>query len=555
MTSSVNSCSGPAFCPGDAGFSVITYNMRSLLTVRELLSPIRWFRINNRNAEHVFTCSFIALVFCISYGSPVLIKMKLPATDTTVDVQVTVKTNEVIHITDDRFLSVGFTVGDLSQHWKDDDLGSRRLQNLAKGLSPAYLRLGGSRANFATFKETALDIEGHKGFKNFTFTGKDWDNINDFSREVGWRFIFDVNEFLRRNGHWDPNNLEKLLAYNTMKNYTVWAWQMGNEPNAYKHSEGVTMTATQVAKDFIKFRALLNARKQYRDSLVIGPDVTEPRHLLGMSSVKFLQTFLSKCGDCTNVTTFHSYYLRTSTAKLDDFINPATLDVLRAEIKAIREVVQKYRSSAQARIWLSETGDSVPGGVSGISDRYVGGFPFLDKLGVTAQEGLEVVIKQQFIGRFVGLVNESNIEPRPAYWVAYLHKQLIGRRVLNVTTNQQGADNLRIYAHCTQTRNLRYHSGDVTVIALNLDKTKAMQLHLQGSLAGKNIDEYLLTPSGDEGLQSRYVYLNGIKLEMTSDFHLPVLRPHPLLNPAKITLPPLSYGYYVILKPSVQVCM
>ncbi|XP_022081451.1 heparanase-like isoform X2 [Acanthaster planci] len=497
----------------------------------------------------------VALVSCLSCEAAVQTKMKQPflSKNDAVDVQVTVNTKDIIHVTDKRFLSVAFTIGDLRKHWQDDHLQLRQLHTLGEGLSPSFLRLGGSRANFAFFKQTSLDAEQLK-FKNFTFTGGDWDEINNFSRSLGWDLIFDINEFLRTNGQWDPTNFKTLLDYNTAMNYTVPVWQMGNEPNAYQHSEGVTITAPQVAADYIKLRALLNARKQYADALIIGPDVTQPRHLLGFSAVKFLQGFLSKCGDCTNVTTFHSYYLSSRTAKLDDFINPTTLDVLRGEIRAIRNIVRQYRPQSTPRIWLTETGDSVPGGVSGISDRYVGGFPFLDKLGVSAQEGLEAIMKQQFIGRFIGLVNNSNIEPRPAYWVAYLHKKLVGQRVLNVTIDQ-GGSSLRIYAHCSQTRNSRYRPGDVTILALNLDKTKGIRLSLQGSLAEKTIEEYSLTPYGDDGLHARYVSLNGIKLDLTNDMNLPKLKPHPLVHPSTVMLPPLRYGFYVITGSAVRACM
>ena len=75
------------------------------------------------------------------------------------------------------------------------------------------------------------------------------------------------------------------------------------------------------------------------------------------------------------MTTFHSYYLSSRTARLNDFIDPVTLDVLRPEIRAMRDVVRQYRPQSPLRLWLTETGDSVPGGVSRISDRYVGGFP------------------------------------------------------------------------------------------------------------------------------------------------------------------------------------
>ena len=60
------------------------------------------------------------------------------------------------------------------------------------------------------------------------FTGTDWDRINDFSRSVGWSFIFDVNAFWRRDNTWNPTNFEALLKYNDGRGYNVTAWQLGN---------------------------------------------------------------------------------------------------------------------------------------------------------------------------------------------------------------------------------------------------------------------------------------------------------------------------------------
>jgi hypothetical protein len=47
----------------------------------------------------------------------------------------------------------------LQHRWKNFDFESRRLQNLAKGLAPAYLRLGGTDADFTFFEESCDDVD------------------------------------------------------------------------------------------------------------------------------------------------------------------------------------------------------------------------------------------------------------------------------------------------------------------------------------------------------------------------------------------------------------
>ena len=45
------------------------------------------------------------------------------------------------------------------RHWRHFDFESRRFQNLARALSPAYLRLGGIAANLAIFEENCESDE------------------------------------------------------------------------------------------------------------------------------------------------------------------------------------------------------------------------------------------------------------------------------------------------------------------------------------------------------------------------------------------------------------
>jgi hypothetical protein len=97
-------------------------------------------------------------------------------------------------------------------------------------LSPAYLRLGGTAADLVTFRENGpilkesiiessdsnstkcystenvcenLDELLYKNRTNITMSGQDWIEINEFTKRVGWSFLFDVN-VLKRNprGNW-----------------------------------------------------------------------------------------------------------------------------------------------------------------------------------------------------------------------------------------------------------------------------------------------------------------------------------------------------------------
>jgi hypothetical protein len=49
-----------------------------------------------------------------------------------------------------------------------------------------------------------------------------------------------------------------LLNYSTRRGYKIEGWELGNEPDAYEHSFGYDITASQRADDYLKLHRLLN---------------------------------------------------------------------------------------------------------------------------------------------------------------------------------------------------------------------------------------------------------------------------------------------------------
>lgn len=146
-------------------------------------------------------------------------------------VQVNIDYSQVLAQVDSRFLSVALDSHIVAERWKNFDFKASRVINMAKALSPAYLRLGGTAADLLYFKEVDIfgipkkdftksnissascyctenqrtgskiceDLQGrlYKNRTAFPMTGQDWIDINNFVKKVGWSFLFDVNVLVR----------------------------------------------------------------------------------------------------------------------------------------------------------------------------------------------------------------------------------------------------------------------------------------------------------------------------------------------------------------------
>uniref|UniRef100_A0A8C4QIF4 Heparanase n=1 Tax=Eptatretus burgeri TaxID=7764 RepID=A0A8C4QIF4_EPTBU len=192
------------------------------------------------------------------------------------------------------------------------------------------------------------------------------------------------------------------------------------EPNSYPHRTGRSVSGTQLGHDFMALAQLLESQG-LRSASVYGPDVTRPRR----SCLRLLH-FLETAARVVGAVTWHHYYVNGRTATLHDFLDPKLLDSLVIEIQDVAQVVQKV--SPGSKVWLGETSSAWGGGAAGLSDSYVAGFMWLDKLGLSARLGIDVVIRQAFVGHghytLVDKENEplpSHPYPLPTSAIAFLH--------------------------------------------------------------------------------------------------------------------------------------
>ena len=154
-------------------------------------------------------------------------------------------------------------------------VSSSRVHTLMKGLSPAYLRLGGTSADYLVFSnetDEGLQKSGvspgvnalnswYISFIFFTlrktekciahkdaefwkiffvlyeflwqyylyFQATDVDNLVKLVRSINFKLLFDLNIQLRYGAQWDPTNTANFLGYlNKMKYHDVFNFELGN---------------------------------------------------------------------------------------------------------------------------------------------------------------------------------------------------------------------------------------------------------------------------------------------------------------------------------------
>ncbi|XP_074760221.1 heparanase [Athene noctua] len=470
-------------------------------------------------------------------------------------------------------------------------LSNPKLRALATALSPGFLRFGGTQTDFLIFdpnKDSTLEEEilwelqarqdtcgsrpafaaveklllaqwpsqeklilaehDWKKHKNATITKNTLDILYSFANCSGFHLIFGLNALLRTGGlQWDSSNARALLDYCAWRRYNI-SWELGNEPNSFRKKSGVYIDGFQLGQDFIHLRQLLSNYRLYRHAKLYGPDVGQPRK----HTQRLLRSFLKSGGKVIDSVTWHHYYVNGRSATREDFLSPEVLDTFATAIHEVLEIVGG--TVPDKKVWLGETSSAYGGGAPRLSNTYVAGFMWLDKLGLSARQGIDVVMRQVFFGAGTYHLVDANFEPLLDYWLSLLYKKLVGTKVLQVDLAGADKRKLRIYLHCTNTLHPKYREGDVTLFALNLyNVTQHLQLPIY--LSSKHVDQYLLLPHGKENILSRSIELNGRVLRMVDEKTLPELIEKPLGPGSVLGLPAFSYGFYVIRNAKAIACI
>ncbi|XP_041116433.1 inactive heparanase-2-like [Polyodon spathula] len=526
-----------------------------------------------------------------------------------------VNTRSPIKTLNANFLSLQLDPSVIHDGWLDF-LSSKRLVTLARGLAPAYLRFGGKRTDFlyfhnlknlakhrggpgpdyylknyeddivrsdialdkqkgcklASHPDIMLELQREKAaqmqlvllkeqfsniYSNITITARSLDKLYNFADCAGLHLIFGLNALHRNpDNSWNGSSALSLLKYSASKKYNI-SWELGNEPNSYQAMVGCTVNGSQLARDYLQLRNLLQSVRFYNNrASLYGPNIGRPRK----TAILLLDGFLETAGSAVDAVTWQHYNIDGRVAKVADFMKTRLLDTLTEQISKVLKAVKTHAPGK--KVWLGGVGPAWTGGTNNLSDTYAAGFLWLNTLGMSAMQGIDVVIRHSFFNYGYNHLVDQNFNPLPDYWLSLLFKHLVGPRVLAVHVaglqrkprpGRVIRDKLRIYAHCTSFQNHNYVRGSITLYIINLHRSRK-KIKLAGTLRDKTVHQYLLQPYGVEGLQAKSVQLNGEPLKMLDDETFPELKPKRLHSGRTIVMPSMTIGFYVVKNVNAYAC-
>lgn len=479
-------------------------------------------------------------------------------------VTISVETGSALRELDERFASIAIDTSQLvgGRWWSRSgrvevgrgtervpplDLTRAPLVRLARALSPAFLRVGGTEADHVYYAMNDAPVP--PGYE-LVLDRDTWDALHGFTRDARLELFFTINAgpgARDPDGAWRSENAAALLAHARRSEQHVAIWELGNEVNGYWFIHGVSAqpSAARYAADLLEFRRVV---ERYQPHARIAGPASAYFPLVGEPVRRFLPDVLERAGSALDIVSWHYYPeqsrrcpVATRRAAPDRLLDPGALDEARRWALEIATARDRYAPAAE--LWLGETGQAQCGGEPGVSDRYVSGLWWLDQLGSAARQGQAVVVRQALVGADYGLLDPDTLAPRPDYYNTLLWKKLMGARVLEVRTDGQNPF-VRAYAHCG-----RQVPGSVAVLVLNQHAHRPATFRLAPS-AAELIRYELSAPD----LASRDLYLEGRPLTLQRGELPPLVGSAVAPTPELITLGPASYAFFELLGAEAQAC-
>ncbi|KYN08390.1 Heparanase [Cyphomyrmex costatus] len=435
-----------------------------------------------------------------------------------------INVKKLIAVTDHAFLS--FTLDPATLQYNDFIKNIEKSTNLARGLAPAYIRLGGPQSNFYNF-EQVHSHEVNTDPNNMHF-GTQWTFIYQWAKNAGLDVIACISPHYidkeLKTDSTDPRNIAELLSFSDRMGYNI-SWQLG-----YECQTRCNLSGGDLGQYVANLHEILKTFPRYSNSLITGPDILAYRTAYQQ---KYLQDYLHSANAALSAITWHP---NLDSVPLSDNNISIYYDNLIAEKDELYKIINHV---GKKPLWIAESKSQES------EHQYLKALIWIRRLGDTAKLGIQVVMRQ--------LTNLS--QATPAYWVSLLYKTLVGREVLELKLQSNSESYVHFYSQCTKPSAL-YGKGAVTIFGINLTP-KTVTTSLKG-LKIKILHKYILLPEFEiaNKMISEKVLLNNEPLNLKNDKNLPDIYPEIIINPdgLELELPSGGIGFWIIPNAKVKAC-
>ena len=452
------------------------------------------------------------------------------------------------------------------------DLTHPNLIAAARGLSPFFLRIGGSFADIATYD---MNMNNNTGDDTFTkacrrnrqlcLIRQRWDEVLHFANETGARIFFTLAYLQHTRDEsgendrqdWDSTNARQLIQYTAQSRYanSVFGYELGNELTHKNKIQNITRLKnayTELRRVIDETYSVTNENNDNKHR----PKVLGPASIGPSQTTKLIKTLRNHI----DIATYHKYHGGGKDPNMVQYAKGKSIVQHPINYDQLSKAVNKYMDKPE--VWIGEGAMAFNSGRQNITDSFVGSFWFTNLLGALSKVRHHTVYcRQALVGGYYELISHETMRARPDYWLAYSWKKLVGTRAIGPIISPSrkdvpdkytfgcckhpGSDALLIHAFCSK----EYYSNPIFVIT-NIDKTSPFTLNIT---VGTQVTKYILT--GKDGRRdSRKVRLNDNQLLTIDNGQLPKIVGN-TTDDMMVTLPPVSIAFVVVHGFTVDECV
>ncbi|KAF6209161.1 hypothetical protein GE061_014905 [Apolygus lucorum] len=441
------------------------------------------------------------------------------------EVVVQVNTKKWIYYVPERFLSL--TVDPLTLAAASPL--TQESYNMAKGLSPSFVRIGGIGTNALIFGKEFM-------VNSSTVSEGQWDSVNDFARGTGLDIIASLNPSMQVQGVWDSQNSLELISYSNKKKFNV-VWQLGYDVRGYNAS------GAEIGRDLVRLAKILDGFPMYAGSPVFSPDISS---VSGAKQIHFFKDLITNSGNSLGSVILQPKF--TNDGEPEDPYELISSMTNELDTYVWNKEIRVGRATPKKPVWIAEPTAS--------KGSFSDAVKFVKRIGVAARMGIQIYMRQ------AGAIALKS--PTPEFWFSLLYKNLVGQGVLDNKIVSQNHSEVHMFAHCTaslpEERSIldsdwNYEKGAVTLFGVN-ESPEPVKLMLKVTSKEEPLHIYVLTSGEKSGQGKNPTLLNGQELMLSPTWDLPVLSPK-VKRPSKsasVTLPGESIFFIVMPDSKIRTC-